>query len=94
MSARKSRRFPLRHYKSSNYAVFIGKQLRSLKPSLTQMQQQNAAISARLPYIMARVAVSPCPKVMGRDRVGSNLEAPDIKRELQLWIDQYTNAIR
>ncbi len=29
---------------------------------------------------------------MGRDKLGSNLEAPDIKRELQLWIDQYTNA--
>ena len=31
-------------------------------------------------------------KVMGRDWLGSNLEATDVQRNLQLWIDQYTNA--
>ena len=28
---------------------------------------------------------------MGRDMLGSNLEAADIKSSLQSWIDQYTN---
>lgn len=41
---------------------------------------------------MASSRIAHYLKVMGRDKLGSNLEAPDIKRELQLWIDQYTNA--
>ncbi|MCZ8485473.1 hypothetical protein O9993_05850 [Vibrio lentus] len=36
--------------------------------------------------------VSPLLGSRSGDKLGSNLEAPDIKRELQLWIDQYTNA--
>ena len=31
-------------------------------------------------------------KVMGRDMLGSNLEAADLKRDLQAWINQYTNS--
>ena len=31
-------------------------------------------------------------KVMGRDQIGSNLEAEDIQRSMQAWIEQYTNG--
>lgn len=84
---------PLVHYKSSNYAVFIGGQTTQKPKTFTDPDATaNAAISARLPYIMASSRIAHYLKVMGRDKLGSNLEAPDIKRELQLWIDQYTNA--
>ncbi|MCW4445340.1 type VI secretion system contractile sheath large subunit [Vibrio splendidus] len=84
---------PLVHYKSSNYAVFIGGQTTQKPKAFTDPDATaNAAISARLPYIMASSRIAHYLKVMGRDKLGSNLEAPDIKRELQLWIDQYTNA--
>ncbi|CAH6860394.1 Type VI secretion system contractile sheath large subunit [Vibrio chagasii] len=84
---------PLVHYKSSNYAVFIGGQTTQKPKTFTDPDATaNAAISARLPYIMASSRIAHYLKVMGRDKLGSNLEAPDIKRELQLWIDHYTNA--
>ncbi|WP_045367494.1 type VI secretion system contractile sheath large subunit [Vibrio campbellii] len=84
---------PLVHYKNSNYGVFIGGQTTQQPKTYTDPDATaNAAISARLPYIMASGRIAHYLKVMGRDKLGSNLEAPDIQRELQLWIDQYTNA--
>lgn len=84
---------PLVHYKNSNYGVFIGGQTTQKPKTYTDPDATaNAAISARLPYIMASGRIAHYLKVMGRDKLGSNLEAPDLKRELQLWIDQYTNA--
>ncbi|MDA9556441.1 type VI secretion system contractile sheath large subunit [Vibrio sp.] len=84
---------PLVHYKNTNYGVFIGGQTAQKPKTFTDPDATaNAAISARLPYIMASGRIAHYLKVMGRDKLGSNLEAPDIKRELQLWIDQYTNS--
>ncbi len=84
---------PIVHYKNSNYGVFIGGQTTQKPKTYTDPDAtSNAAISARLPYIMASGRIAHYLKVMGRDKLGSNLEAPDIQRELQLWIDQYTNA--
>ncbi|NOH70024.1 type VI secretion system contractile sheath large subunit [Vibrio pectenicida] len=84
---------PLVHYKNSNYGVFIGGQTAQKPKTYTDPDATaNASISARLPYIMASSRIAHYLKVMGRDKLGSNLEAPDIQRELQLWIDQYTNA--
>ena len=61
------------------------------KHTQTQMQLQNAAISARLPYTMASSRIAQYLKVMGRDRVGSNIEAGNIEKELTDWIQQYVN---
>ncbi|GLQ32886.1 type VI secretion system contractile sheath large subunit [Litoribrevibacter albus] len=84
---------PLVHYKNTNYAVFIGSQTTQKPKTFTDPDAtSNAAISARLPYIMASSRIAHYLKVMGRDKLGSNLEAPDIQRELQAWIDQYTNS--
>ena len=84
---------PLVHYKNSNYAVFIGGQTTQKPKTYTDPDATgNAAISARLPYIMASSRIAHYLKVMGRDMLGSNLEATDIKRDLQTWIDQYTNS--
>jgi type VI secretion system protein ImpC len=84
---------PLVHYKNTNYAVFIGSQTTQKPKTFTDPDAtSNAAISARLPYIMASSRIAHYLKVMGRDKLGSNLEAPDIQKELQSWIDQYTNS--
>jgi type VI secretion system protein ImpC len=84
---------PLVHYKNTNYGVFIGGQTTQRPKTYTDPDATgNAAISARLPYIMASSRIAHYLKVMGRDKLGSNLEAPDIQRDLQAWIDQYTNS--
>ncbi|WP_310620647.1 type VI secretion system contractile sheath large subunit [Flexibacterium corallicola] len=84
---------PLVHYKNSSYAVFIGSQTVQRPKTYTDLDAtSNAAISARLPYIMASSRIAHYLKVMGRDKLGSNVEADDIRTDLQAWIDQYTNA--
>ena len=84
---------PLVHYKNTAHAVFIGGQTAQRAKTYTDPDAtSNAAISARLPYIMASSRIAHYLKVMGRDKLGSNLEAADIKSELQSWIDQYTNS--
>ncbi|MGB1240007.1 MAG: type VI secretion system contractile sheath large subunit, partial [Pseudomonadales bacterium] len=84
---------PLVHYKNSNYAVFIGGQTTQKPKTYTDPDATgNAAISARLPYVMASSRIAHFLKVMGRDMLGSNMEASDVKRSLQTWIDQYTNS--
>lgn len=83
---------PLVHYKNTNYAVFIGGQtIQKPKTYTDHDATANAAISARLPYIMASGRIAHYLKVMGRDKLGSNLEANDLQKELQMWIEQYTN---
>lgn len=84
---------PLVHYKNTSHAVFIGSQTAQRPKTFVDPDAtSNAAISARLPYIMAASRIAHYLKVMGRDMLGSNLEASDIKSDLQAWIDQYTNA--
>jgi type VI secretion system protein ImpC len=84
---------PLVHYKNTSHAVFIGSQTAQRpKTYVDRDATANAAISSRLPYIMAASRIAHYLKVMGRDMLGSNLEAGDIKTDLQAWIDQYTNA--
>lgn len=84
---------PLCHYKGSDYAVFFGAQTTQKpkkydKPDATA----NAAISARLPYIMATSRFSHYLKVMGRDKIGSFLEATDCEKWLNNWIRNYVNG--
>ncbi len=81
------------HYKNQNYGVFIGSQTTQKPKEYTDPSATaNAAISARLPYVMASSRIAHYLKVIGRDRIGSNLEADDLQVELTQWIAQYTNA--
>ncbi|MBM7071367.1 type VI secretion system contractile sheath large subunit [Shewanella sp. 202IG2-18] len=83
---------PLVHYKNTNYAVFMGAQTTHKPKTYTDPDATaNAAISARLPYTMASSRIAQYLKVMGRDRIGSNLEANDVEKELDTWIHQYVN---
>lgn len=84
---------PLCHYKNTDYAVFFGAQsiqkpLKYDRPEATS----NAAISARLPYIMATSRFAHYLKVMARDKIGSFMEASDVESWLNRWILNYVNG--
>jgi len=84
---------PLCHYKNTDYAVFFGAQtlqkpLKYDRPEATA----NAAISARLPYIMATSRFAHYLKVMARDKIGSFMETADVESWLNRWILNYVNG--
>ncbi|TDW32889.1 type VI secretion system protein ImpC [Rhizobium azibense] len=84
---------PLCHYKNTDYAVFFGAQT-THKPKLYDKPEAtaNAAVSARLPYMMATSRFAHYLKVMGRDKIGSFMEAEDCEVWLNRWISNYVNA--
>ena len=84
---------PLSHYKNTDYAVFFGSQT-TQKPKKYDRPEAtaNAAISARLPYIMATSRFAHYLKVMGRDKIGSFMEVDDVEKWLNRWILNYVNA--
>ncbi|MGF1688522.1 type VI secretion system contractile sheath large subunit [Photobacterium japonica] len=84
---------PLCHYKNTDYAVFFGAQT-TQKPVIMDSPEAtaNAAISARLPYIMATSRFAHYLKVMARDKIGSFMEAEDVESWLNRWILTYVNA--
>jgi len=84
---------PLCHYKNTDYAVFFGAQT-TQKPKKYDSPDAtaNAAISARLPYIMATSRFSHYLKVMGRDKIGSFMEVRDCETWLNNWIRNYVNG--
>jgi type VI secretion system protein ImpC len=81
---------PLVHYKNTDYAVFFGAQT-TQKPKKydTDDATANAAISARLPYMMATSRIAHYLKVMARDWIGSFMEASDCEKKMNRWIMQY-----
>jgi type VI secretion system protein ImpC len=83
----------LNHYKNTDYAVFFGAQT-TQKPKKYDRPDAtaNAAISARLPYMMATSRIAHYLKVIARDKIGSFKEAPDVEAWLKRWIEQYTNG--
>lgn len=84
---------PLCHYKNTDYAVFFGAQT-AQKPKKYDKPEAtaNAAISARLPYIMASARIAHYLKVMARDKIGSFLEVSDCEAWLNKWIKNYVNS--
>ncbi|MDP4025122.1 type VI secretion system contractile sheath large subunit [Methylobacterium sp. NEAU 140] len=84
---------PLCHYKNTDYAVFFGAQT-TQKPKKYDNPDatSNAAISARLPYMMASSRFAHYLKVMGRDKVGSFMEVSDCAAWLNRWIRNYVNG--
>jgi type VI secretion system protein ImpC len=84
---------PLCHYKNTDYAVFFGGQT-TQKPKKYDRPEAtaNAAISARLPYIMATSRFAHYLKVMARDWIGSFKEANDVESDLNRWIKNYVNS--
>jgi len=84
---------PLSHYKNTDYAVFFGAQsVQKPKKYDSPDATANAAISARLPYLMATSRFSHFLKVMARDKIGSSMEASDCEKWLNDWITNYVNS--
>ena len=84
---------PLCHYKNTDFSVFFGAQT-AQKPKVYDAPEAtaNAAISARLPYIMATSRIAHFLKVMARDKIGSFMEVSDAEAWLNRWINEYTNS--
>lgn len=84
---------PLCHYKNTDYAVFFGAQS-TQKPKKYDNPDAtaNAAISARMPYLMATARFAHYLKVMARDKIGSFMEASDCESWLNSWIQTYVNG--
>lgn len=84
---------PLSHYKNTDYAVFFGGQTAQKSQQYdTPEATANAAISARLPYVMATSRIAHYLKVMARDKIGSFMEEADMEHWLNRWINNYVNA--
>ena len=84
---------PLCHFKNTDYSVFFGAQT-AQKPKVYDRPAAtaNASISARLPYIMATSRFSHYLKVLGRDKIGSFMEASDCEAWLDRWIHNYVTS--
>lgn len=84
---------PLCHYKNTDYSVFFGAQT-TQKPKKYDDPDAtaNAAISARLPYMMAISRFAHYLKVIARDKIGSFMEREDCQDFLERWIAQYVCA--
>ncbi|HBB75975.1 MAG TPA: type VI secretion system contractile sheath large subunit [Planctomycetaceae bacterium] len=84
---------PLCHYKNTDYAVFFGSQT-TQKPKKYDRPEAtaNAAISARLPYMMATGRIAHFLKVIARDKIGSFMERQDCEEWLKRWIANYVTT--
>ncbi len=84
---------PVCHYKNTDYAVFFGAQTAQKAKKYDRPEATaNAAISARLPYIMASSRIAHYLKVIARDKIGSFLEVKDCEGWLNRWIANYVNS--
>ena len=84
---------PMVHYKKKDFAVFLGAQTCHKPPEFESDHEatSNAAISARLPYLMAAGRIAHYLKVMGRDMIGSNMTPIEIQQSLSSWLNNYVN---
>ncbi|MDD4268211.1 MAG: type VI secretion system contractile sheath large subunit [Pirellulales bacterium] len=84
---------PLCHYKNTDYSVFFGAQSAQRPKKYDRPEATaNAAISARLPYIMASSRFAHYLKVIARDKIGSFMEVGDCQAWLERWITNYVSA--
>lgn len=81
---------PLCHFKNTDYSVFFGAQTcQRPKTYDSDDATANAAISARLPYIMAASRIAHFLKCIARDKIGSFMERQDMEDFLKRWISNY-----
>jgi|SRR5579872_947889 len=78
------------HCKGTDYAAFFGGQTAN-KPKLYNLAtaNANAALSARLPYILNASRFAHYIKVMMRDKVGSFMTKENVQNFLNTWIIDY-----
>lgn len=84
---------PLSHYKNTDYAVFFGAQTTNKPKNFEDNDAKaNAAISARLPYIMITSRIAHYLKVMARDKVGSMMDMNAVEKWLSNWLYLHVNT--
>ncbi len=78
------------HAKGTDYSVFFGSQS-AQKPKKYNLPSAtaNAAISARLPYLLNASRFAHYIKVIMRDKIGSFITASEVQTYLQNWIADY-----
>lgn len=78
------------HCKGTNKAAFFGGQTTNLpRKFISDEANSNAALSARLPYMLAASRFAHYIKVLMRERVGSFMTAGNVENFLNNWIAQY-----
>jgi len=81
---------PLCHYKNTDYSVFFGAQTcQRPKKYSNHDATANAAISARLPYIMAASRIAHYLKCIARDKIGAFMSRERMENWLKNWIADY-----
>jgi type VI secretion system protein ImpC len=79
------------HNKETDQAAFFsGQTVNEPKEYDTDEATANAALSARLPYIMASSRFAHYIKAIMRDKIGSFQSKDDVSTFLNRWINQYT----
>ncbi|MBP5857373.1 type VI secretion system contractile sheath large subunit [Marivibrio halodurans] len=78
------------HCKGTDYAAFFGGQT-AQKPKKYNLDSANAnaALSARLPYVLAASRFAHYLKAIMRDKIGSFLTAANVEDYLNTWIANY-----
>jgi len=78
------------HSKGTDFAAFFGGQT-TQKPKLynTDAANSNAALSAKLPYILAASRFAHYIKAIMRDKVGSFMTRDNVSKYLNNWIASY-----
>lgn len=84
---------PLSHYKKTDYAVFFGAQTAQRPKEYEEdAATENAAIGAKLPYMMVTSRIAHHVKIMGRDKIGSLATPEDVENSINKWIKRYVNT--
>ena len=88
---------PLAHYKNTDYAVFFGAQSVQKpkyygKKKEAQFANENAQVSARLPYVMAMSRIAHYLKMIATDKIGSFMEREDCEKWLNNWVAEYVTS--
>ena len=81
------------HFKDTDFSVFIGGQTTQKPKKYSKSEAtENAAISARLPYIMASSRIAHYLKSIARDKLGGFMERDECEAWLHDWIHDYVAA--
>lgn len=84
---------PLCSYHGTEHAVFYSNASAHEPPEYkTDIATINAKLSAMIQYMLCVSRFGHYIKIMGRDKIGSFVNAEDCERQLQNWLNQYTTS--
>ncbi len=84
---------PLVHWKNSDTAVFLSAQSFHKAAEFDDPDATaNAALAARLPFVLASCRFAHYLRCLVRDRIGSFVDRADMEYRLNAWIKQYVDT--